>query len=356
MGHAFHSLVEAVRKGRNPDAVIAKALAALPAEASAADAWFNPAEGAPSQTREQAAPIWAWARGALDAYHAHYQNAPEYERFSRWIAVEETMVARLRNAAGRRTSKRLAGKVDGVAVRADGSVWIVDTKTTSLLLDTWKRQNGTSPQMATYAVLVRERYPDIQLAGACYDLVSTKPCGEVRRNKDGSLAAPGSGLLSVTAAAFAAAVQSAPGGWKGKDWYEDQYNRLVRAEAEGRWFRREFVTFSEYDLERAAEELAAIATKHARMRRDAEPLREYVRNGRNEGGVDGDRLVTALVNSSTKFPRQPAVCTTGFGFRCDYYDLCHSLLPDAARELQLTETAHVELDNLEDADTATTGA
>jgi hypothetical protein len=332
-GSLFHSMVEAQRTGRNPLVV----------------AWDarDKALAEPDGDHPHPDDI-AWAEDAIVRYSKHWQA--HVEDFVMWGEVEQTMVAPLLDARGRPTRRKIAGKIDAIAARRDGSWWLVDTKTTSEPLDQWHRINGASQQAYQYAILLRTRRPDIRLQGICYDLVHTKPCSTIRVNKDGTLASPGDGLLSVLADDFRAAVEASPGGWDGKPWYRDQYERLVAAEKQGRWFRREFAHFDPVQMRRVETELAAAWRKRAALARKAEPYRVFIQNSPDPW----DALVQAVQFSGHDFPRNPGQCVGRFGRLCDYYDVCHSPSPLAELTFTLGGQAHAELDEDTSANPETT--
>ena len=118
--------------------------------------------------------VWAM----IKAYSCHYQDDAPLD----FMAKEQTIKAPLRNPSTGMPSRTFtrAGKCDGV-VRRDGGLLLYELKTTGVDIDTVVSQLRRGTQLATYAGIYREQYPDQTIDGAIVDVVR-KP--RLKRRKD----------------------------------------------------------------------------------------------------------------------------------------------------------------------------
>ena len=243
----------------------------------------------------------AKAEALLLGYHARWEGEPLSV-----VAVEVQFECDLVNPETGAASKtfRLGGKIDAIVQRADGSVWIVEHKTSSEDIEQgsayWKRLRLDS-QIGTYYRGARALGHDV--AGCIYDVIKkptlrpykVTPVEERKFTKDGRLYA----------------------NQRERDETPEEFRaRLVAdiAERPERYFVRGDVVRLE-DEERDA---AVDAWMTAQAMRDAARLE--------------------------RFPKNPEACVR-YGRECDYFAACckEAALDDPTR-FRVAKTAHEELE------------
>jgi len=330
--------------------------------------------------------------GMLVGYHTTYNR--DWQVFT---AVEVVVEARPRPAPGKRRMLWgiYAGKLDKTI--EDHGRWLVDHKSSSYPLIDWRDKHDYSPQGATYAVLMRAAGKPVE--GIIYDLalkLAPAEVGDYPVNKDGTLSKKlPKGAVSSTfveaanqslealrraaqeaeaehATALAAwqaasvALEDADGGdavtlkkhlqdakaaagkadnarmKAAKLAVEPQWYREKAAELrgqDGRFFRREYIKFTDEELDRAEYEMATVLStiRQAEKVLLASPAVAAAR----ATDTPGEPHLDAIADVGRHFPRNGNACTR-MG-RCRMMDLCRHQSLESLREFRCKTDRHEEL-------------
>lgn len=257
------------------------------------------------------------AKRLLEGYFARWRDDED------WTLVlnEKSFEVRLRKPRTRgRIPALFAGKVDRVIERG-GRLWLVETKTSSVALSEWVERNRRNPQVASYALALREQ--GIEVAGVIFDLVNSKApksAEELEVLKDRSRLSKPAGLPHTTAAEFLRAVTMLGQTLDSVDWYREKHRLLVDRDLSGFWFLRETILFDERDLLRSRSELEVSLRKIGSWR----VLVDRLRANLGIDGLDGDEeMVEVLERTETDFPRESSLCWQ-YNRLCSYAALCSS--------------------------------
>ncbi len=224
------------------------------------------------------------------------------------ILNESAVRCATQTPAGKRSPwSHYQGKLDKVVEDGFGQHWILDHKTSGSALKHWRSRHEYSPQALTYGWLYRES-TGITPAGIVYDLclkaAPAKP-SEYPRKKDGFLSKriP----ANAEAESFLKAVLATGKGMAAEPWYAVTLSAL-KAERE-KFFRREWVRWSDTDLDRMGAELHAVSSTIRRAHNTTLKIKEAA-----------PAIDEQVMRSAYAFPRNDACYK--YGRPCSYLGLC----------------------------------
>lgn len=168
------------------------------------------------------------------------------------VDVEKEFNVPLKNPATNRKSQAwtLCGKADGV-VELDGSLYILEHKTTSCLDDAYIKRIGIDRQIAVYADAI-ERVYNRHVEGAIYDILQ-KPMIKMKKGEtEEEFQARRSVLIAKSKTGTSSAKRQEPES-------EEQFKDRLRQTITGDYFRREVVRFKPEDIKMHMAEMWAIS-------------------------------------------------------------------------------------------------
>lgn len=260
-------------------------------------------------------------------YQSTYADQQDYGQAVRLVQNETPLKARTRTPAGTPTNFGLfAGTPDKVVEDRYGQCWIVEHKTTSYSLDRWPDLHGYSPQVLSYAWLLREA--GIRVVGVIYDLALKAMAPTVDRFQVVKSGGRLSKRLPANATAAGLRQALAHHRLEADAWTREKLEALDRAPDP--FFRRYTVRFTEGEIHRTGMELWSVAAQlrraHATRGTDglsAREAREAIRHQwLHHSPTRGmDRAHTAIWSLGHLFPRNGSACYS-WGSPCRHMDLC----------------------------------
>ena len=277
------------------------------------------------------------------------QGIVGYHRFNvrigrKWSVIlnEQNISTSLPDCDGSETGLKQAGKVDKVVHDEDGSIWIVEHKSTRMYLDSWVSRNGYKPQAPNYALLMRHKHR-IEAVGVIFDLFhNKKPKSpeELPVTKAGALKkwSP-SRLPATTAANWLKAMEQYD---ESEDWAYSVLSALKKRDESGYWFREERINFKESELQRTRKEIITVDRSIEEKERIISRYRDRVLSAHEDGGCWRTEAAKAMSIAGHMFPRNTNLCHM-YNRPCPEMDFCKGLRPEGLNAHRLKTGRHEEL-------------